>query len=466
MLSSWKTTRLGLAILLSTALHAQTSGYPDITDINTNVGIRTSNPAFPFDISGYLHVSGDVNPNTNVQGAYLGWNALTGSTGETDLINNRGGGSGGFAFMNTPNSGSPRQTLMFLDGNGNLTLSGTVNSFYIPALGNPGSWVKLGTFTGTQDGRAIRITAVINNGYNANNGQDATYVISFKTSNGGNVDSNGFAGNSSYYAIGSNAAIPPGNIKWVANAPGVNATSYDLYINIPVYPGGSHYTVTVGQNSTWTNSGTLVGGDPGPPSNTILAPAAEFDLPYGNMGIGTGAPGAKLEVNGNIKLTSGSGASITFPDNTIQSTAWNGTLYGGDYAESVDVAGDLTTFQPGDILVIDPDHDGKFLKSSEPYSKLVSGIYSTHPGIRGRRQTSDRTQMDQEVPMAMVGIVPTKVSAENGPIRRGDLLVTSATPGYAMKGTDSNLLTGAIMGKALGGLSDGTGVIEVLVTLQ
>jgi hypothetical protein len=68
--------------------------------------------------------------------------------------------------------------------------------------------------------------------------------------------------------------------------------------------------------------------------------------------------------------------------------------------------------------------------------------------------------------MAMIGIVPTKVSAENGAIKPGDLLVTSSTPGYAMKGTDRSLLAGAVIGKALGHLDVGKGVIEVGVTLQ
>jgi hypothetical protein len=45
----------------------------------------------------------------------------------------------------------------------------------------------------------------------------------------------------------------------------------------------------------------------------------------GNVGIGTTTPGASLELNGNFKLTSGSGASITFPDGTVQSTAYVGT---------------------------------------------------------------------------------------------------------------------------------------------
>ena len=44
--------------------------------------------------------------------------------------------------------------------------------------------------------------------------------------------------------------------------------------------------------------------------------------------------------------------------------------------------------------------------------------------------------------------------------------VTSAAVGYAMKGTDRSQMLGAVVGKALGSLSVGTGVIDVLVTLQ
>lgn len=38
--------------------------------------------------------------------------------------------------------------------------------------------------------------------------------------------------------------------------------------------------------------------------------------------------------------------------------------------------------------------------------------------------------------------------------------------GYAMKGTDRNRMLGAVIGKALGSLDQGTGVIEVVVALQ
>lgn len=188
--------------------------------------------------------------------------------------------------------------------------------------------------------------------------------------------------------------------------------------------------------------------------------------PTGNVGIGTMSPDARLEVNGNINLTAGTGASMTYQDGTVQSTAWTGVLSGGDHAESVNVSGSREMYEPGDVLVIDSSAAGRFLKSSTPYATTVTGIYSTKPGIVGRRQHTAQEQMKEEVPMAMTGIVPTRVSAENGPIRPGDLLVTSSKSGYAMKGTDRSQMLGAVIGKAIGYLDSGFGIVEAVVTLQ
>jgi hypothetical protein len=173
-----------------------------------------------------------------------------------------------------------------------------------------------------------------------------------------------------------------------------------------------------------------------------------------NVGIGTTTPAKKLEVNGDAQID-----GILYGKN-----GGAVTLSGGDYAEAVNVKGSGKMYEPGDVLVLTGDGNGEVEKSSEPYSTMVSGIYATRPGLIGRRQSLDKSL--DSVPMGMVGVVPTKVTAENGAIHKGDLLVSSSVAGYAMKGTDRSRMLGAVIGKALGDLESGTGVIEVLVTLQ
>ena len=270
-------------------------------------------------------------------------------------------------------------------------------------------------------------------------------------------------GNSPITVSGSNVGIGTTNPVTALSLadvfdPNPNTGSQRYYAN-----GGLTFTsshgYTIGQIAPVQESGQYVDrGDMaflvGQGSGTTIEAMRVLGI-NGSVGIGTTNPQAKLEINGNLRFTA---------DGTVQTTAWTGTLCGGDYAESVDVTGDRKKYEPGDVLVIDPNTPGKFLKSADPYSSSVSGIYSTKPGTVGRRQVTAKSP--DEVPMAVVGIVPAKVSAENGAIRPGDLLVSSSKIGYAMKGTDRSQMLGAVIGKALGSLDSGTGVIEVLVTLQ
>jgi hypothetical protein len=158
-----------------------------------------------------------------------------------------------------------------------------------------------------------------------------------------------------------------------------------------------------------------------------------------------------------------------------------------DFAEMIHVPAGAATVEPGDVMVIDVNNPRAVVQSKSARSTLVAGIYSTRPGVLGSEHDWDDVarqlgfdpmsdsveqnlkpmvlgKMIDEIPMALVGIVPCKVSAENGAIRPGDLLVTAATPGHAMR--DERPQTGTVVGKALGSLESGTGVIRVLVSLQ
>jgi hypothetical protein len=269
-------------------------------------------------------------------------------------------------------------------------------------------------------------------------------------------------------------AFNPNNSQVVVGTVGASAGQYTLNTT-GLWVGDSQYGLNA--DDGWLRLLNLVGGGPiafrinevATPGATPVLSDAMAIAGNGNVGIGTTTPGAPLEVNGNIKMTynPSNPSTFTFADGTVQTTAYTGTqCSGADYAEAIDVTGDRAKYEPGDILVIDPTAPGKFLKSNQAYSTMVAGIYSTKPGFVGRKQLPTPETSATEVPMAMVGRVPTKVSAENGPIQVGDLLVSSSTLGYAMKGTDRSQMLGAVVGKALGNLDAGTGVIEVLVTLQ
>ena len=74
--------------------------------------------------------------------------------------------------------------------------------------------------------------------------------------------------------------------------------------------------------------------------------------------------------------------------------------------------------------------------------------------------------MDSGENVALSGRVYVLADAASGPIKPGDLLTTSDTPGCAMKVTDHGKAQGAILGKAMGSLNEGKGMVLVLVSLQ
>jgi hypothetical protein len=182
-----------------------------------------------------------------------------------------------------------------------------------------------------------------------------------------------------------------------------------------------------------------------------------------NFGAGNGVFGSSKNQNGIVGVTNR--IDHKYGIYTEDYLYAKGTqVPNSDVAEYMPVTQEVS---PGTVLVIGPE--GKLQPSQSAYDTRVIGIVSTDPGVTlGTREDGN----PGEALIAVAGRVPCKVDAGNGAIRPGDLLSTSDTPGYAMKAMPVNIggieiyKPSTVLGKAMGSLESGTGVIEVVVTLQ
>jgi hypothetical protein len=168
----------------------------------------------------------------------------------------------------------------------------------------------------------------------------------------------------------------------------------------------------------------------------------------GSLGIGTTTPEERLHVAGAVKC------------GVLKLTG------GSDIAERFDVSG-TTTVEPGMVVSIDPACPGKLRLSTTAYDHCVAGIVSGAGGVSpGLTMAQESTIADGAHPVAITGRVFCHAVTANGAIRPGDLLTTSDLPGCAMKATERDRSSGAILGKAMSSLDSGEGLVLVLVSLQ
>jgi hypothetical protein len=466
------------------------------------VGINTTTPATALDVKGAATVRGLVSAssyliggNQFLLGNFVNANAFIGFAGNSATTGIANTGVGDEALWhNTTGSNNT--------GDGTLALSQNTTGAANTAIG---TGAMQSNTTGTYN-TALGYQALSSNTTSSNNTATGSNALYENNANDNTAD--GYQALVNNYTGILNTAVGAGalilntsgsyNTAFGASALATNSTGdgntavgylagtpigltnqsglYNTFVGYQAAPGSQDQLI----NATAIGANSIVNED----NALILGGTGAFAV---SVGIGTATPyndyaldieaisGGPINggivsnsTGGNIYLGMTNGAhkfrvdlnGVTYADGGFQST-------GADFAESFAVRGERSLYEPGDVLEIDRQANRRLTLSRHPYAKLIAGIYSTQPGLLATPHHIDAPFVESnEVPLAVVGIVPCKVTTENGAIARGDLLVTSSRPGYAMKGTDRERMLGAVLGKALEPLRKGTGVIQVLVTQQ
>jgi hypothetical protein len=247
-----------------------------------------------------------------------------------------------------------------------------------------------------------------------------------------------------------------------------------------------------GSNGNTTVAGTL-GVTSSISTNTSLSvgTSATFGGGYGSTGVTISSAGAisansniitggNLTVDGNTTLKgnmdfgNASTDTLTFNcrvDSAIIPTgtrnlgsstnAWS-TVYGGTFSGTATTAkyADLAEnylgdadYEPGTVVVL--GGDAEVTTTNKKGDTRVAGVVTTNPA----HLMNSALEGDYVTGIALAGRVPCKVI---GVVAKGDILVSSAIPGYAM--VDNNPSYGTIIGKAVASKEDNErGFVEVLV---
>ncbi|MDR2426058.1 MAG: hypothetical protein LBD46_02590, partial [Endomicrobium sp.] len=225
---------------------------------------------------------------------------------------------------------------------------------------------------------------------------------------------------------------------------------------------GAGYAINAGTAAYALTAGTAAYSEDF--NKNVLVASAAYALTAGTAVYAISASDNKFDIGGVIISTEtrNTGAVLAIGNSTATA---NLVVYGTIYATNTAISSaDLAEIYPsneilesGDVVIISETRDGYVERSRTANDTKVAGVISTEPGVV-------LNSGEKGYKLALVGRVPIKVNNEGGNIKRGDLLVASSTPGYAMKAADPK--SGTIIGKALENFVSARGKISALVNLQ
>ena len=175
---------------------------------------------------------------------------------------------------------------------------------------------------------------------------------------------------------------------------------------------------------------------------------------------GNGISGSVSSEGGTFTVTSNAtnsntGSTIVFRDSSGNFSAGviTATTTAARYADLAERYTADADYEPGTVLVF--GGEAEVTESTQRLDKRIAGIVSTDPAYLMNSES-------EGVAVGLIGRLPCKVLGE---IRKGDLMVASATPGHAEAWREeSNPPTGSVIGKALENKTGASvDVIEVVV---
>lgn len=352
--------------------------------------------------------------------------------------------------------GAGGTTLMTLERNGLLSMRGAENGYSLLNRSDPTkSWITYSEGTDAND--SFRVYSGVTGDRLVVSQNGGTTISGVLRAGGamvsGTLSATGFTTiDNAFYATG---ATTLGASLYVHDAATLNDTlSVDGVTTLKS-------TLNVTGSSTFENEVKSVGTLGGFSVNNRNNAAKRWVMYSRNSGgtdqlafySGTGGDVAALSPNGDMYLVGALSTTVL-------------TIRGGaDVAEPFEMS-KPDEMEPGSVVVIDEANPGKLKLSTEACDTRVAGIISGAGGVQPGLRLHQEGVLEGDLHVALSGRVYVKADAAGGAIQPGDLLTTAEKPGHAMRVLDHDHAQGAILGKAMSRLEEGTGLVLVLVTLQ